>query len=209
MAIPTAARILAASPTSRICVDTILRLEATSSPPTCLCAFQVISIEHAICDCVFTNLLNLLLLWCCQCSMLRIVAMDSVTSVVRGLQEIRTRYQESSPTLAAIETQCEMFEADVRFIQTWLKANRQRHSLEVQEQRNSLNNALFSINEAMMSLQRDITKVLGGGESADGTAFVWVVASKYKWNEDVMKAHLADIRARASVVQSALSALHG
>lgn len=135
--------------------------------------------------------------------------MDSVTSAVRGLQEIRTRYKETSRTLVAIETQCETFESDVRFIQAWLKAIEQRQSFEFQEQRNSLNHALFTINEAMISLLRDITNVLGGGESAHWTAFVSVVASKYKWNEDVMKAHLTNIRARASSVQLALSALRG
>lgn len=134
--------------------------------------------------------------------------MDSVTSVMRGLQEIRTRYKETSPTLAAIETQCEIFESDVKLIQARLKATGQRHSFEVQELRNSLNHALFAINESMMSLQRDITTVLKGGKSTDGTAFVRAVASKYKWNEDVMKAHLADVRGRASSVQSSLSALH-
>ncbi|KAA6406481.1 MAG: hypothetical protein FRX48_09752 [Lasallia pustulata] len=135
--------------------------------------------------------------------------MDSVTSAVRGLQEIRTRYKETSRTLVAIETQCETFESDVRFIQAWLKAIEQRQSFEFQEQRNSLSHALFTINEAMISLLRDITNVLGGGQSADWTAFVSVVASKYKWNEDVMKAHLTNIRARASSVQLALSALRG
>lgn len=134
--------------------------------------------------------------------------MDSLTSVVRGLSELRTKYKETSRTLAAIETQCKIFESGVTFIQEWLKDTAgQQHSPEVQEQRDSLNRALDLINDSMLSLQKDITKVLGGGEGSAGTAVGWMVVSKYKWNEDVMKTHLADMREQATVVQFALSVL--
>ncbi|SLM40196.1 hypothetical protein LPUS_10933 [Lasallia pustulata] len=128
--------------------------------------------------------------------------------VIKGLKEIRIKYEETSRTLAAIETQCKIFETGVSFIQEWLKDTAGQHySADVHQQRDSLTRALVLIHESMMSLQKDITKVLGAGDGSDGIAVRWMAASKHMWNEDVMKAHLADIRDQATVVQFALSVL--
>lgn len=118
------------------------------------------------------------------------------------LYGIRTTYKESSSTMRSIETECRIFQASVAHIQEWLQAQTQTSSSVTQIE--SVGSALGLINDSMKDMRKTLSKVTAsrGTPMADR----WVKA-KFMMYEDALKAHLAELREHARLVQFTITTL--
>ena len=123
---------------------------------------------------------------------------------VKGIKEIREKCKDSTRTLASIERQCSILETGIRSINNWSKGNAAGLS---SEELQSLNSAIGLIQESMNALYGDLQKVLEGNRDVPmGLGDQWAT-SKYVWNEQLMKAHLAELREHVILIQFTLQVL--
>ena len=123
---------------------------------------------------------------------------------VKGIKQIREKCKDSTRTLASIERQCSILETGVRSINNWSKSNAAGLS---SEELQSLDSAIGLIQESMKALYNDLQKVLERKSDVPmGMGNQWATA-KYVWNEELMRAHLAELREHVILIQFTLQVL--